>query len=312
MATKIKSKFKIGIAMLCTLMMLISIIPTDIIGGWNVNADGEVFVAGSVIYFDTGNNSDAWGKAGPVYVWFKNDGDVQGDWNFVSHEMVLDQDHKSLKDPVNGKIYKYTLNGRLWSDNVIMFTSKTDNYGEKDDNNRHLYQTDDLTASSLVGKVAYYNYLANDGTRKVKVGYYNESDLQSASLAGSTVGFVDMTSSSTNTAITAKFFTEDEVASSDVNGMTFTVPNDSDDNGPYTKIKFYKNGEHYATYDLMSDSSGYNASSTNTFYYGATVNNTTQKAVNSYWAAPRGTTGDTFDKRLYLPLLLAICVVTEL
>lgn len=141
--------------------------------------------------------------------------------------------------------------------------------------------------------------------------------LNSLSHAGDTINFVDMTKALSGT-VNAVFYSEDGSAySTSVAGTlsshetSFTVPADATSSAPYMVVEFTDSSNNslgrYSIGGSVSDAtavvSGYDESSTNTYYYGCTQNS--DSTVTSIWgSAP--TTSSISPSKLYLDSLTFI------
>ena len=314
MATKIKSKFKIGVALLCTLMMLISIIPMDVIGGLEVSANSKIFTAGDVVYFDTGkngtdnNNKYNWKYDSDMYIGYKCSGN---NWKLTWYKMEK-TDLKSKWS--NGVIWKHTILGDTYdmnSDDGIRFGISNDNSLDSISNIVNNNYLNDGGCELKKDVVYYYGsrYKSQTGgAGSVQVSYYSVSEIPANSIEGLNVGFVDMTGSVGDVAYSFSGNSQTESAKADYSSA-ITIADTYKD---YTTVNFYKKTvsgkddggndtyiyELLDSYDLTDSSTGYDSSSTNTLYYGAKV---TDGTINSYWGAARSASPSSIaGKTLYL------------
>ena len=303
MATKIKSKFKVGVALLCTLLMMISIIPTNIIGGWDVNA------AGFTVYFNKSKyaNDGGWGGATNIRVYAEfSDGTKIG---------PKDTD-MSVVTTATDTIYSYTFTSKPSNFTLIYidssYNTSSKNYQEGTQwegwpkSGQEWRQTQPVSLSDSDNNKCYY---INGHSGNKKILAVDSSFVPPAtSIEGSTVGFVDMTGSVGDVAYSFSGNSQTESAKADYSSA-ITIADTYKD---YTTVNFYKKTvsgkddggndtyiyELLDSYDLTDSSTGYDSSSTNTLYYGAKV---TDGTINSYWGAARSASPSSIaGKTLYL------------
>lgn len=284
MATKIKSKFKIGVALLCTLMMLISIIPTDIIGGWEVDA------AGFTIYFNKSkySNDGGWGDATGIRVY--------AEFSDETHIGPAGTD-MSVVTGYTDTIYSYTFTSQPSNFTLIYIDGS---YGGSDKNYQEGTQWEGWPKSGQKWRQTQpVSLSASDNNKCYYInGHSSESKTLTSdsnftpptkSIAGSTVGFVDMMGSLTSMTYTFSGNSKTETEKTNYTpGSVITV---GDDYADYTTINFYNGNTLVKSIDLTStaDESGttYRSDSTNILYYGATVKKSDNSVLRSYWGAPR-------------------------
>lgn len=296
MATKIKSKFKVGVALLCTLLMMISIIPTNIIGGWDVNA------AGFTVYFNKSKyaNDGGWGGATNIRVYAEfSDGTKIG---------PKDTD-MSVVTTATDTIYSYTFTSKPSNFTLIYidssYNTSSKNYQEGTQwegwpkSGQEWRQTQPVSLSDSDNNKCYY-INGHSGNKKI-LAVDSSFVPPVTSIEGSTVGFVDMTGTLNNLTYTFSGGSQTETAKVDyASGSTITVGSDY---ANYTTINFYNGDTIVKSIDLTEEntenSTSYDSESTNTYYYGATTNKTTGAVVASYWGPARGTAKGISNKTLY-------------
>ena len=266
MGTVIKRKFKIGVALLCTIMLLLSIIPTSLFGGWEVGASDT-----TPIYFDTYVNSswqnyNGWTANANVGVYVFNSSTKTGTGPVAMEDV---SSRITSKGGSGYKVYKYDVDTSSY-DSVIFVNTGT-SWGVDSQ------QTVDVKLSDYTGNCFKLNGGASGSKKTVEAYQINTS------VAGSIINFVDMTGEAT---VTYSFSIDGNNAtaqSSVASGGSITVPGDIAA-GAYNQISFYANGELTGTYDLYND---YDSSTANTFYYGSVVDKATGKSVKNYWETAR-------------------------
>lgn len=227
--------------------------------------------SGQTVYYRKNTiNHDIWDNATQIYIY-----GIYADGSNTGIQQMERSSHPDLADG-----WQYTFDKTV---NTIIFLVQS-TFGNE------AAQTVDITIASSARNYCYF-VTGNSGAKKT-VTYKVLPDI---SYSGENLSFFDMTASLDLFGITARFQTESGTESTPVsieNG-SFTVPNDSSDTDPYTKVCFNVGNDSTDWVEL----SDIVRNGTTTFYYGRTT--LSSGALISSWDEPLAGNESLAGKKLF-------------
>ena len=294
-------KSKKLIAIICLITLVIGMFAENVAFLHYTKAD-----TGTYFYFDASNLSDA---ANITSIIFRPYG-----WTEPVYMTAVPGYNYLYKSPDVSSGYQINNDGQKAMCFGISFSSGTRKYCAADSS----YLTTGGTLAALADMVFSTSATSSDYYEGSTLSHVTYQDyLNSLSHAGDTINFVDMTKALSET-VNAVFYSKDGSAySTSVAGTlsshetSFTVPADETSSDPYMVVEFTDSSNNslgrYSIGGNVPDAtavvSGYDESSTNTYYYGCTQNS--DSTVKSIWgSAP--TTSSISPSKLYLDSLTFI------
>lgn len=248
MAANMKKRALSAVAVLCSLMILIGIMPTNL-GTLQANADDDSII----VYFDTGGGEGDYGwkkDMSNVYYCLSDQTDSSG----VSQELTFSDkmtltNLKSLKDPKNGRIFQVELNASDVGRYIAFSPYPNGQKGYARTARRSEIKVADRLVVYISESTTEYNgYRHPWYTTMPKVVDYAGKTFKIANLTETSVEFTLKFTSDDGKSETS----EDVTVSARNLGHVCTVPSVTDDATPYSKVTITRksDGTKIKEYDL--------------------------------------------------------------